>query len=402
METVEYICEQITQQQIDIGLPVTVIKELLLKCTMNVQFLFNGNLFRQIDGVAMGSPLGPFLADIFVSKLENGILKNKISNFKTYVRYMDDTLIICDSTSRIDNIIDDFNRAHRSITFTCEVEQNNSISFLDAHLTRRPDGSISRSIHRKPTWVGQYTHFQSFVPLRYKRNLIKCLVSRANRICTDDCLPHELELIRNTLRENGYPDRFISKNMKHKIQIQPSMTVSRKPLYLKLRFKGEIMSEKVTQKLRTAITRTFPAAKLCIVFSTFPILVQNTKDKLPSSTTPMCIYRFDCSCGASYLGRTARHLSKRIAEHHPAWLGKGVVKSIRSSIVEHLVDTGHQVNVQNAFSVYYKIPANLPQSIKLRQLCIAEAVAIKKLKPALCVQKRFVRTLLLPWPEIWS
>ena len=96
----------------------------------------------------MDSPLGPFLADIFVSKLENGIPKNKISNFKTYVRYMDDTLIICDSTSRIDNIIDDFNRAHRSITFTCEVEQNNSISFLDAHLTRRPDESISRSIHR--------------------------------------------------------------------------------------------------------------------------------------------------------------------------------------------------------------------------------------------------------------
>ena len=93
---------------------------------------------------------------------------------------------------------------------------------------------------------------------------------------------------------------------------------------------------------------------------------------------------------------------ERIAEHHPAWLGKGVVKSIRSSIVEYLVDTGHQVNVQNAFSVYYKIPANLPQSIKLRQLSIAEAVAIKKLKPALCVQKRFVRTLLLPWPEIQS
>ena len=66
IETVDYICEQMTQQQIDIGLPVTVIKVLLLKCTMNVQFLFNGNLFRQIDGVAMGSPLGPFLVDIFV------------------------------------------------------------------------------------------------------------------------------------------------------------------------------------------------------------------------------------------------------------------------------------------------------------------------------------------------
>ena len=142
---------------------------------------------------------------------------------------------------------------------------------------------------------------------------------------------------------------------KHKIQTQPSMTVSRKPVYLKLRFKGEIMSEKVTQKLRTAITRTFTAAKLCIVFSTFSILIQKTKDKLPSSTTPMCIYRFGCSGGASYLGRTARHLSKRIDEHHPARLGKGVMKSVRSSIVEHLVDTGHQINVPNAFSVYYKI-----------------------------------------------
>ena len=66
----------------------------------------------------------------------------------------------------------------------------------------------------------------------------------------------------------------------------------------------------------------------------------------------MCTYRFYCSCEASYLGRRARHLSQKIAEHHPAWLGKGVVNSIRSSIVEHLVATGHQVIVQNAFSVY--------------------------------------------------
>ena len=164
------------------------------------------------------------------------------------------------------------------------------------------------------------------------------------------------------------------------------------------------MSENVTQKLRTDITRTFLTAKLCIVFSNFPILVRNTKDKLLSSTTPppMCAYRFDCFCGKSCLGRTARHLSKRIAEHHPTCLGKGVVNSIGSSIVEHSVDTGHQVSVQNAFSGYYKIPANLPQSNKLRQLCVAEAVAIKKLKPALYVQYRFMRTISLPWPKIWS
>ena len=41
---------------------------------MNVQFQFNNRYYRQI-GVAMGSPLGPLFADVFMAKLENGPLK---------------------------------------------------------------------------------------------------------------------------------------------------------------------------------------------------------------------------------------------------------------------------------------------------------------------------------------
>ena len=47
------------------------------------------------------------------------------------------------------------------------------------------------------------------------------------------------------------------------------------------------------------------------------------------------------------------------------------------------------------FSVYYKIPANLQKSVKLGQLCIAEAVAIKKLKPAVCVQKKIRGNIMI-------
>ena len=47
--------------------------------TTSVQFSFNNNMYRQIDGVAMGSFLGPAVANIFVgyyeSKLFNKILK---------------------------------------------------------------------------------------------------------------------------------------------------------------------------------------------------------------------------------------------------------------------------------------------------------------------------------------
>ena len=40
------------------------LKELLILSTKNVHFTFGSKTFVQSDGVAMGSPLGPALADI--------------------------------------------------------------------------------------------------------------------------------------------------------------------------------------------------------------------------------------------------------------------------------------------------------------------------------------------------
>ena len=49
--------------------------EILLRiATKESQFYFRGNNFDQKDGVAMGSPLAPKLANIFVSELENKIM----------------------------------------------------------------------------------------------------------------------------------------------------------------------------------------------------------------------------------------------------------------------------------------------------------------------------------------
>ena len=49
----------------------------------------------------MGSPLGPLLADCFMSKLENGILSETVQCFHFYCRYIDNTFIICDSKIRM-------------------------------------------------------------------------------------------------------------------------------------------------------------------------------------------------------------------------------------------------------------------------------------------------------------
>ena len=52
------------------------MKELLLLCTKNVHFTFNGQIYIQVDGVAMGSPLAPLLADIFMIELERSLIPN--------------------------------------------------------------------------------------------------------------------------------------------------------------------------------------------------------------------------------------------------------------------------------------------------------------------------------------
>ena len=48
------------------SLPRHVLKDLLLFATKKSHFVFDGDYYDQIDGVAMGSPLGPVLANIFM------------------------------------------------------------------------------------------------------------------------------------------------------------------------------------------------------------------------------------------------------------------------------------------------------------------------------------------------
>ena len=52
------------------------MKKLLILCTKNVHFIFNVKTYIQVDGVAMGSPLGPVLENIFMAELETSVIPN--------------------------------------------------------------------------------------------------------------------------------------------------------------------------------------------------------------------------------------------------------------------------------------------------------------------------------------
>ncbi|CAH8643572.1 unnamed protein product [Schistosoma mattheei] len=386
LETIDIICQNYDL----LPLPAPEFKKLLLMCTTDVQFQFNNTIYRQIDGVAMGSPLGPILADIFMGYLENMVLKQTISETTEYSRYVDDTFIVCNNKQHAIHMLKHFNNAHPNIQFTMEHEQNDMFHFLDVAIKRRRDGTVQRSIYRKSTWNGIYLNFNSFCPLSYKKALVKTLFYRAEKICTTDKLEEELMKVEKCLRDNFYPQKFIDKYKKRKQNNTEVITVNKKPITISLNFKGDEVTNTINRRLNTALARTYPAAKLQILYKTTCSITQSKVDKHPFHVTANCIYKFTCTCQSSYIGRTERRAYLRFFEHVPKSLRTRERKTLNSAITKHLLDTGHQVDTLQSFKVISKQPNS-------SLLKFAEAVAIRRQKPDLCVQKEMVINLSLPW-----
>ena len=69
-------------------------RNLKQKLTLSVKsfcFLFNDVYYKQIDGVAMGSPVGPLLANLLLVCYEYKLLENCPLRFRSkyYRRYVD-------------------------------------------------------------------------------------------------------------------------------------------------------------------------------------------------------------------------------------------------------------------------------------------------------------------------
>ena len=69
------------------------------------------------------------------------------------------------------------------MSFTFERENQNRMSFLDITIIRE-DKTFTTSIYCKPTFSGDYTHFDSFLPSSYKFCTVYRLAYRCFRICS--------------------------------------------------------------------------------------------------------------------------------------------------------------------------------------------------------------------------
>ena len=217
-------------------------------------------MYRQIDGISMGSPLGPILANIFVGFHERLLFKMFPKPF-IYLRYVDDTFVC--SRNETFKFFHRLNDLHPSLSFTLQ-EENNKLPFLDV-LVERGESVFLTSVYRKPTFTGLYLSWDAFAPRSKKLNLIKCLSFIALNICSDSKIEEELTVIRDLFLNNGYSEEVIDDNIsltatkfKNKNKI---FGPSKCPIYFRHPWIGPA-SQSFADKVVSSVYRCFHAVKV--------------------------------------------------------------------------------------------------------------------------------------------
>ena len=150
-----------------------------------------------MDGLAMGSPLGPLMANAIMCKVE-GKLERDGKMPEDYNRYVDDTLNLSTDIGTAIMFHQTLNDAHPSLTFTMEVQKDGQLPFLGMLITKE-DIRISTSVYGQPTDTGLFLHYQSHVDKRYKTGLIS----------SSESFQEECDRIRSRFVLLKYPEALV-------------------------------------------------------------------------------------------------------------------------------------------------------------------------------------------------
>ena len=314
-DVIDFISRKVDNREISLPIPKKPFIEFIKLCVDNNTFQYENNFFRQKFGIAMGSPLSPILANLYMEMFESELLPTISPAPVAWFRYVDDILAVWPDDLNFDEFFRKVNKLSPSIEFTTEWEVEGKIPFLDTQINRSPAG-FNFSIYRKPTHSNQYIHWFSWHPDHVKRSSLFSLFLRAYRVCDHPHLQPELDFIRKAFENSGFPRNVIESvhtGVKQKF-FNPRPPTSdgspRKPV-ISLPF-NRFSKEYVSPIFRNNGFQVVNKAGNTIKSQ----LVCNRPPRNDDPSSAVGVYRIPCkNCEKSYYGQTGREFKVRLKEH---------------------------------------------------------------------------------------
>ena len=338
------------------SMSVDHIECLLEFCLRSTYFTIKGRLYKQQEGAAMGSPISPIVANLYMEDLETKAIQSAPNPPSFWRRFVDDTLTIMKSL-QVESFLNHLNSIDHHIQFTKEESRpDGSMPFLDILITPKEDGSLSTTVYRKPIHTDLYLQWDSNHTITSKYSVVGTLHHRAQVICSNpELLQQEEKHLHQALTRCNYPEWALNRVKIRAIRRQNHNTnnnvinKNQRPYMVVPYYKGLSESlKKICGKLGVQVY--FKGG------NTIKSLLVAPKDQDPILKKSGVIYRYKCGrvdCDEEYIGESSRTFGERFREHQKA----------PSPIYDHSNNTGHQDTIDN-FSIVGREDQNLSRAIK--------------------------------------
>jgi hypothetical protein len=364
------------------GLHTEDISDLLQNVINNFYFEYESVMYKQKEGLPMGTSISGPLAIIYMNDLENKFLTTN-PNLGLYARYVDDIFILTTSRNEAENIFQALNNIDSHINFTIEYPvDSKQLSLLDFTVTMHTDQSPTFEFFRKSARKPVFIHCKSSLPTQQKRNIIHNELTRISERCSDKTSRHKnVSDFRQILNKHGYGSHKYTciPTNRRRSKHRDDQTIH----YLQIPFISDGFDNKINgifkkHKFNVRIAHQSYTLRNYLK-SSRPIQICKLNN-CPINDSNICfrqhvIYEVKCNkCLKFYIGSTIRPLHIRVREH---------TTQDTSSVFKHLKICQH---TYTKWDIETKVIGKHKEAINLRFM---EAIMIKEKSPALNSQIDF-------------
>ena len=373
----------------------------LFEIATKTYFAYENNIFYRVNGIDDLAPIAKVLTDIFIGYQEKKVTLF-LNSLKLYKRYCNEVFVITNNFRKSRTLNLEISSLDKSMKL-CQtsIEANKEVEFLNISIKKNNKHCALSYVPNKGEF-NQIENYDFFSDIDNKLSKFKKLLKKVYKISTSQCLPKSLDHIQNVMLGKNYPSALIKKimdeeslsHLKRKSLIEKE-SANYKKINLNLPFKGNYSADLLRKQLENIVQKCYPTVKANVTFYNQPQLFSlKNKGVQKSSKT---VYKFTCSCGSSYVGKTTQRLKTRIRQHVPAGLRRQLGKITRSRSIEKqsFAVARHLLNNPSCGRKYEdEMFTVLAQARDDLHLSVLESLFISTHKPDLCTKTEQGRSVL--------